>query len=126
MHGMSVVDNTGGTYNRTSSCSCRVPEGMANQPQAQPPSIDNFNRLTIFVIQQAVSQFVAQVRAHSRAIQCLDLEYQIFSEDFFRLGQLNNGAEPVFSLNATSIKIGGVRPCMLEVITHHMFYLRRQ
>lgn len=73
-----------------------------------------------------MSQLVAQIRAHGRAIQRFDFEYQIFSKDLFCLWLLNERTDSVFSLNSMLVEMSSARARMFEVIAHHILDLRHQ
>src|SRR5690606_29983339 len=73
-----------------------VPPCIEYQLQAQPPCINRSCGSEIAIVEQAVSEFIAQVVAERVAEERFEFEHEILAKDVLSLWQCHEGAQTVF------------------------------
>src|SRR5690554_1296355 len=76
------------------------------------------------LVDQAVSELVAQVRSERIAEKRLQLECQVFAENGSRFRQIHQRAQPVLVLDTVLVQIRRLRTSLFKVKAHHVLDLR--
>src|SRR6185436_502745 len=77
----------------------------------------------MIIVEEPVSDIIAEIRSHLFAEESLDLESNVFSEDLGNFGDLHKFAEAVFIFYTLVVEISSPNPCKLQSSPQHVFNL---
>ena len=104
---------------------CSVPEGVEDQLQSKPPSIDRVGGLARLVVKQTVREAIPKIWAGEIAEQRLDLKTQILAEYMLSLFKLHERAQAVLGLYPFAVQGRGYA-ILLQVEAYRVLNLRHQ